>query len=699
MDQAIMVIKKYYSGFDKFEGMDDKTIKRKLIVEWNKLEQDWFIKYLKESLANNSIDLVEVISLLKSLKMELNPITLKDILVKCPELDTYLSCFFLKGKQYKLEELERHKGAEVLIVYATLKDMILDDSVDSEINYEGIRVDSAEQMYLAEIKKIPIMPWEKMVELFEKIDEYKKLLKKAKDSELKRKYQEKIAFYQNKIVEGNLRLVVKMVNRYINCGMDLADLMQEGNLGLMRSVQTFDVSVGVKFSTYSMWWIRQAIQRFIFENDRVIKVPINRRERFNKIKKEKDRLEQILGREATTLELAKSLNMNLKDLETFIADFGNIQSLDQSKQADEEDTNPYEYIPSDEHFEDEVINREMASSLLVKLPKDEEEIIRLRFAIMVDENDKKHYRKYTFEEISVMFGVTRERIRQKEKTALKRLESYARGKVDEVITITPVLFFDNFLEYDQGTVLKYFTGLTPSEKMILQERYGKNLDEFNIVCKTTIVKVNSILKHLQRMIKKGLEQEQENPWWIKQYEGKSLMEITELGIEKIVGILGELDENDIVHNILVKAFGANLDEPFYSFKLSVDELNLILDITVKIILRANEFLPNAEILLDEDIPYIRSPFTNSLIRTFTKYIPAEYRQITEVCLGIFDGKMYPLAEVATMFNISLADTRFRRDEGIKMFVSILAKNQKLLEEYMPTLNNEWQSMIKLIREK
>ena len=265
------------------------------------------------------------------------------------------------------------------------------------------------RLYLSEIGKVPLLSAEKEFELAKKV--------KAGD---------KKAFDQ--MAESNMRLVVSIAKKYSGRGLDLLDLIQEGNTGLLRAVEKFDPDRGFKFSTYATWWIRQAITRAIADQARTIRIPVHMVETINKLMRTQRRMTQELNREPTIEELGKELEMEPEKVEYVMKIKQDITSLDAGvgKDGDEEDSVLGDFIED----EDIVTPEESASTQLLKeqvqdilssLSDREQKIIKLRFGL---ENGKNH----TLEEVGQEFAVTRERIRQIEAKALAKLRKHKDAK-------------------------------------------------------------------------------------------------------------------------------------------------------------------------------------------------------------------------------------------------------------------------------
>ena len=280
------------------------------------------------------------------------------------------------------------------------------DDDDESLTAEGIIVDDPVRMYLKEIGKVELLDSDREIVLAEKMANG--------DEEAK-----------NILVESNLRLVVSIAKRYVGRGMFFLDLIQEGNLGLMKAVEKFDYTKGYKFSTYATWWIRQAITRAIADQARTIRIPVHMVETINKVLRVSRQLLQELGREATTEEIAAEMNMTPERVRDIMKLAQEPVSLE-TPIGEEEDSHLGDFIPDDDAPAPQdsasytLLKEEIAEVLHTLTPR-EEAVLRLRFGL-----DDGHTR--TLEEVGEVFQITRERIRQIEAKALRKLRHPSRSK-------------------------------------------------------------------------------------------------------------------------------------------------------------------------------------------------------------------------------------------------------------------------------
>jgi len=313
-----------------------------------------------------------------------------------------------------------------------------DEDIDIDIeNFDSlpsnVKVDDPVRMYLKEIGKIPLLTYEEETKLAKKIVEGRKAeeringFEELSDEELE-ELQTKVDDAQrakNKLVEANLRLVVSNAKKFMNRGLHLLDLIQEGNMGLMKAVEKFDYEKGFKFSTYATWWIKQSINRAIADQARTIRIPVHMVETINRLVRTQRQLVQELSREPTPEEVAERMGMTVEKVQTIQKIAQEPISLE-APVGEEEDSSlgdfvfDHEALAPDEFTSKEYLRKELDAALST-LTDREELVIRMRFGL--DDGKPR-----TLEDVGIYFGVTRERIRQIEAKALKKLKHPLRSK-------------------------------------------------------------------------------------------------------------------------------------------------------------------------------------------------------------------------------------------------------------------------------
>lgn len=292
------------------------------------------------------------------------------------------------------------------------KDLKDDDEEEVDLTKEdlsvpkGVTVDDPVRMYLKEIGKISLLTAEEEVEIAKRME--------AGDESAKKE-----------LAEANLRLVVSIAKRYVGRGMSFLDLIQEGNLGLMKAVDKFDYTKGFKFSTYATWWIRQAITRAIADQARTIRIPVHMVETINKLVRVQRQLVQDLGRDPLPEEIATEMNLDVERVREIQKIAQEPVSLE-TPIGEEEDSHLGDFIPDDEILSPQdaatfTLLKEQLNSVLETLTEREKKVLTLRFGL--DDG-----RARTLEEVGKEFDVTRERIRQIEAKALRKLRHPSRSK-------------------------------------------------------------------------------------------------------------------------------------------------------------------------------------------------------------------------------------------------------------------------------
>ena len=335
---------------------------------------------------------------------------------------------FFKDQPLDVDQMEKvfdfleASGVDVLRITGNSgEDMILDDDVDidglddeEEVELdkidlsvpEGVSIEDPVRMYLKEIGKVPLLTAEEEIELAKKMEQGDEDAKK-------------------RLAEANLRLVVSIAKRYVGRGMLFLDLIQEGNLGLIKAVEKFDYRKGYKFSTYATWWIRQAITRAIADQARTIRIPVHMVETINKLIRVSRQLLQELGREPTPEEIAEEMDMSVERVREILKISQEPVSLE-TPIGEEEDSHLGDFIQDDNvpvpaDAAAFTLLKEQLVEVLGTLTEREQKVLRLRFGL--DDG-----RARTLEEVGKEFNVTRERIRQIEAKALRKLRHPSRSR-------------------------------------------------------------------------------------------------------------------------------------------------------------------------------------------------------------------------------------------------------------------------------
>ncbi|MCR5477156.1 MAG: RNA polymerase sigma factor RpoD [Lachnospiraceae bacterium] len=343
----------------------------------------------------------------------------KKNVIEYQELLDYFADLNLDDDQLdKVEEFAEANNIDVLKITEDVDEEPVEEEIDlsdeEEIDMEnidlsvpeGIGTEDPVRMYLKEIGKVPLLTADEEIELAKRMEKG--------DEEAKQR-----------LAEANLRLVVSIAKRYVGRGMLFLDLIQEGNLGLIKAVEKFDYRKGYKFSTYATWWIRQAITRAIADQARTIRIPVHMVETINKLIRVSRQLLQELGREPSPEEIAVEMNMPVDRVREILKISQEPVSLE-TPIGEEEDSHLGDFIqddnvPAPADAATQMLLREQLDKVLSSLTEREQKVLRLRFGL--DDG-----RARTLEEVGKVFNVTRERIRQIEAKALRKLRHPSRSK-------------------------------------------------------------------------------------------------------------------------------------------------------------------------------------------------------------------------------------------------------------------------------
>lgn len=332
-------------------------------------------------------------------------LTTKEITDVLDELDfdtDQLASIISSCEQLNIEIVDDSVADDVL----NDNDLNMSDDLEMTLSTEGIAIDDPVKIYLKEIGRVP-------------------LLSPDEETELAKRMAEGDSYAKKRLSEANLRLVVSIAKKYVGRGMQFLDLIQEGNLGLLKAVEKFDYTKGFKFSTYATWWIRQAITRAIADQARTIRIPVHMVETITKVKKVSSQLLHETGHDPSAEEIADKLEMPAERVREIMRIAQDPVSLE-TPIGEEEDSHLGDFIPDDDapapaDAASLMLLKEQLNEVLSTLTEREAKVLRLRFGL-------EDGRSRTLEEVGKEFDVTRERIRQIEAKALRKLRHPSRSK-------------------------------------------------------------------------------------------------------------------------------------------------------------------------------------------------------------------------------------------------------------------------------
>ncbi len=323
----------------------------------------------------------------------------------------------LEKLDYDVDQMDNFYDTCASLNIEIIDDIVVDDNldisnpeedieqtdVDISLSTDGVAIDDPVKIYLKEIGRVPLLTSEEEIQLAESMSS-----NNEKEASKARK----------RLAEANLRLVVSIAKRYVGRGMSFLDLIQEGNMGLIKAVEKFDYTKGFKFSTYATWWIRQAITRAIADQARTIRIPVHMVETITKVKKASSQLLHRNGHDPSPEEIAEELDMSVDRVREIMRIAQDPVSLE-TPIGEEEDSHLGDFIPDDDapapaEAASQVMLKEHTNQVLTTLTEREEQVLRLRFGL--DDG-----RSRTLEEVGKKFNVTRERIRQIEAKAIRKL--------------------------------------------------------------------------------------------------------------------------------------------------------------------------------------------------------------------------------------------------------------------------------------
>lgn len=526
------------------------------------MDFDTIIKDIEEKLESGIMKLDYLSFIIRKNKVEDVFTFVKKIIDKSSVIDNYLFTYLHGKKQYSEEEIYKKFGdvnGDILFCYASIKDLIVEDNLD--YSYGDSKDLYSDALFFSEIREIPIMDKSVTNEYIDKFQKYKTLYEESNNSDEKKIYEKKYVFYQNQVIEGNIRLIISIANKKLRSNIELNELVNEGTFGMIKAMEKFDPTLGFAFSTYATCWIRQSINRAIEEKGRTIRIPSGQYRIYNKYITAVKTLSIKLNREPTLEELADYLEMDLKKLTSLVISFSENTSLDANPKDndDQEQENMFNFLKSGE-FEDEIVNNLVIEHLLSGLNEQEKYIITLRFV-----------EDYTLDEVGKVFGLTRERIRQKEKTALKKM--YNLSKVSKKSLL-------EYLNIPQSEIFQIVANIDDRSKKIVHEKFGYSLNK-------KVVKSVFDEKDVKVILERILEEHRKNEMkkivpilytledLLNPYPKES-EEYKETN-HRIKIIWDEEEKNTVINKLLVQAFGVDGKKAYNKREFTSGENNLILN--------------------------------------------------------------------------------------------------------------------------
>ena len=526
------------------------------------MDFDTIIKDIEEKLESGIMKLDYLSFIIRKNKVEDIFTFVKKIIDKSSVIDNYLFTYLHGKKQYSEEEIYKKFGdvnGDILFCYASIKDLIVEDNLD--YSYGDSKDLYSDALFFSEIREIPIMDKSVTNECIDKFQKYKTLYEESNNSDEKKIYEKKYVFYQNQVIEGNIRLIISIANKKLRSNIELNELVNEGTFGMIKAMEKFDPTLGFAFSTYATCWIRQSINRAIEEKGRTIRIPSGQYRIYNKYITAVKTLSIKLNREPTLEELADYLEMDLKKLTSLVISFSENTSLDANPKDndDQEQENMFNFLKSGE-FEDEIVNNLVIEHLLSGLNEQEKYIITLRFV-----------EDYTLDEVGKVFGLTRERIRQKEKTALKKM--YNLSKVSKKSLL-------EYLNIPQSEIFQIVANIDDRSKKIVHEKFGYSLNK-------KVVKSVFDEKDVKVILERILEEHRKNEMkkivpilytledLLNPYPKES-EEYKETN-HRIKIIWDEEEKNTVINKLLVQAFGVDGKKAYNKREFTSGENNLILN--------------------------------------------------------------------------------------------------------------------------
>lgn len=540
---------------------------------WEKKEFTWFINYLKTisistSLEENLKILEQISMILEAYQIEMQPSDLENLLESSDTLKELLSKICPKGKIFTFQEIESISTDELVVdflyTYVLSQNQITTADISgqmtdeiSEKDFESGMNDST-KMYLKEIGEIPLLTPEEEKEYFEALD-------RAKEE----KNEKKAEKLTKKIAEANLRLVVFIAKRYIGKGLPFLDLTEEGNMGLLTAISKFKISKNIRFSTYATWWIRQSVIRSLSNASRIIRIPVHKCDEIRIVLKAAELLTKLNGSKALAQEIAQYLNMPVKTIEEDLLLSQGIVSIDELV-GENKDIERGELIEdiSTPSLEEQIIGSTLNMALvelLSFLTPREEFVIRMRFGIQTNENPQNAFESaHTLDEIAAELKVTRERVRQLEAKALRKLRYYSNEK-----NLASYVQFkeepEPLEEPRQITTFKDYFGENTEEARIRADYLPKEYHDaliarFGICLDTEMPVTESVMEISKKAMQKIREIRLPNKK-TSSSKAQTLQKILGCDIYQLSLVKKHIFLNSKQSALLIELFGNSLDRP------------------------------------------------------------------------------------------------------------------------------------------
>ncbi len=651
-------------------------------------------------------NLEEILSVFEKYNIVID-IDIMSNLVKNPN---FLNNIFQEKKRITDKDIDSVSTNELVRDFLTTYALSL-GKYQEEID-ENIYISTDEiRDYLREIGKIPMLQHEEILYLYQNINE------SNKDDTYK------------KVVEANLRLVVSVAKKYQGRGLSFFDLIQEGNIGLMKAAKKYDYNKGFHFSTYASYWIRQGITRAIADQGRTIRIPVHAHERLAKMVAIKNKLLANLGRVPTPEELADAMNTDVSEIKK-IDDFAqvsiNLEDLVSNEEGDEVTKGDY-IADEDVNVEENVTTSWMVdylSDTLHNLDSRSEHVLRMRFGIQDKEKPNPLYETtHTLEEVGKLYNVTRERIRQIESKALRKL-SANKGLQEYYFNLSKPTkhFYDNFENVDISEINKIIYKLTIDEQRALYSTFGNNLYELNNVDSYIYNLANRAIFKIKDLLKTSVKSNNEKN------NKHTLQSILNASPEEMDILIRFMNKNNKLYQTIIKIFGPNLDKEVLINSVDVELINILRNELAEYRRYLNKTLEETLGLstiiieklkskigsvfyqrlitlygsnLDEVLKFnfntkkdfnyftkiitylkelsktiVETPFSDPIFKELITYLPEEYRLMTALRLGIYDGSIYSIKDIASIFNISEDDVKEKVDKGTNLFRDLVKEQEK-----------------------